>query len=441
MQHTLNISSISESLLNQLSKSVQSIDSNSLEKIVSESFTGFESNYTQIKAANLKMHRMMLSNKIDIKVTVLLDMVARAIGYENHHSLKHNSERMHKKDKDLTFSGSEHPLAKFLMSRESIKTYMKEHGLSMGRFDLTHGKKEVSFVFQSPGQRYIHSMLQRETNIFFKSLGFTPYKNTIKLPLAFRTLDVQPAAELIERYNTLFKPIWIENPSSPGGFEDIARGSILPITFENIYDTGRGFLRVDDYTTDLVYNIVTDALDFAFYNGTDEICIDVAQILINIPKRQRFSFDMPGVTMATLSAVEEKYENDIVRSISESDPDAVIKKHREKTFLFRIQKHQIPFINYIEKYSGQKIGILMREMIDNAIEQNIEKLRAKNRFRFDFDASMDNISKRLCGITHQQLLDRDDDMWHHDMRKTIQHVLSEIIEHIEYVQKAIGRSV
>lgn len=223
MQHTLNISSISESLLNQLSKSGRSIDPEIINKIVAESFTGLESNYPEIKAANLKMHRS-ISAHIDIKLTVLLDMVSKALGYENHHALKHITERTCAKNPDIKFTGSDHPLAKFLLAREEIKNYMHSHGLSMGRFDMTPGEKEVVFMFQSPGQKYMRSALQRKTNIFFKSLGFTPYKNTIQFPIAYRTLDVKPAVDLIERYDILFKPLWIETPSAPGGFEDIDRG-------------------------------------------------------------------------------------------------------------------------------------------------------------------------------------------------------------------------
>lgn len=437
MQHTLNISSISESLLNQLSKSGRSIDPEIINKIVAESFTGLESNYPEIKAANLKMHRS-ISAHIDIKLTVLLDMVSKALGYENHHALKHITERTCAKNPDIKFTGSDHPLAKFLMAREEIKNYMHSHGLSMGRFNLTPGKKEVVFMFQSPGQKYMRSALQRETNVFFKSLGFTPYKNTIQFPIAYRTLDVQPAVDLIERYNILFKPLWIETPSAPGGFEDIDRGSILPITFESIRDTGRGLLRVDDYTTDLVFNIVADALNFAFFDGTDDICIDVAQILINVPKRQRYGCDTGAVTLATLSATEEKYDRDIVQSIADTDPESVIRKHRGKTFLFRLQEYQIPFIIYIEKYTGAKIGTVMREMINGVVDKNIDKIRTGTNFRIDFDAFMESICKKLCGLSHQELLDRDDDMWHHDMRKVIQHVLSEVIEHVGYIQTAIN---
>lgn len=436
MQHTINITSITQSLHKQLINFGQPIELNQLSKITLESFTGFESNYDEIKASNHKMHRQ-LSDFVKIKLTVLLDMTSRALGYENHHSLKHLSMRQQSKRPILTFMGSDHLLAKFLMARQQIKEYMANHGLVADGFHLTGGKKEVSFMFHAPGKRYTRSTLQKETNIFLKSLGFSPYKNTIQFPIAYRTLDVQPAVEIIKQYNILFKPVWIEDPSLPGGYDVIDRGSILPITFEKIYDTGKGLLRVNDYTTDLVFNIVSDALDFAFEFGTDDICIDMIQILINIPKRQRVSYDSVGISMATLSAIENKYESDIIRSIAAATLDEVIQKHKDRTFLFRLDGRQVPFIYFIEKYVGKKIGVIMREMINNAIEKNIVILRTGSKFRFDFDASIDGVCQRLCGLTHQQLLDRDNEMWHHDMRKTIQHIVSEVIEHIELVQEAI----
>lgn len=43
-------------------------------------------------------------------------------------------------------------------------------------------------------------------------------------------------------------------------------------------------------------------------------------------------------------------------------------------------------------------------------------------------------AEQLCGIPYDKLADNDDDLWHHDMRKTIKHLLQEVIEHLELIQ-------
>jgi len=83
-------------LANSLFKQLNAlIEKHLIETYVQESFTGLEVSYEDIKVSNGQLHRF-ISSSIQIKRTVLLDMVAKAMGYENHHSLKSITQRQEK---------------------------------------------------------------------------------------------------------------------------------------------------------------------------------------------------------------------------------------------------------------------------------------------------------------------------------------------------------
>lgn len=83
-------------LADSLSKQLNAlIEKHLIETYVQESFTGLEVSYEDIKASNGQLHRL-ISSSMQIKRTVLLDMVAKAMGYGNHHSMKSDMQRQEK---------------------------------------------------------------------------------------------------------------------------------------------------------------------------------------------------------------------------------------------------------------------------------------------------------------------------------------------------------
>lgn len=96
IMYMIHLAQLTESLYKQLSSlNLALIEQHLIEAYIKESFSGFEVSYEDIKISNGKLHRL-ISSSMQIKRTVLLDMVAKAIGYGNHHAMKNIMQRQEK---------------------------------------------------------------------------------------------------------------------------------------------------------------------------------------------------------------------------------------------------------------------------------------------------------------------------------------------------------
>lgn len=294
MQYTLDLSAIAESISKQLQPLEQSVSVEVLKKLLNQSFYGDETTYEFIKSANGRLHRLLINGSedfdfqkpINIKRTVLLDIIARSLGHENHHAMKSFYEKNTSKLNHEIFEGSEHPLAKLLFNREEIFSFLSRHNIKMGSFGYTGGsKREIRMLLEPYLHSYLGSELQREVNVFFKTLGISTYKNLLLFPIAYIEVDTKPAEEIIKRFKSFFTPLWIEKEN---GYETIYQDTLVSISYERVFGDDRGFLHVDQYTSDMPWKTVTEALSIALTFGEKVFCIDLIQILLNIPIQQRY---------------------------------------------------------------------------------------------------------------------------------------------------------
>lgn len=435
MKHVINIIALAESLHKQLATIGQSITLQTLKQNVSDSFVGSEIIYDDIKVANGKLHKLLSDEALTVKRTVLLDMVAKAIGFENHHSLKHLQEKDVSIKKLSNFVGSDHLLSKFFTMKETISQELQKSGMRFERFFVDHYSKKITLMLYSP-QRYIHSKLQKEMNVFFRSYGFKPYKNLLEFTWAYSPSDPVPAMEIIHRFHAFFRPLWKEGKTN-WDTSSVMIQSILPISYDSIHNIN-DLIIVDGYSTDMPYNTVEAALNCALLSKSDRLWIDLVQILINTPKKQREYHQSDGISVMSLIDIEKYDRENELRELKGSTPKMVLDRYKNKTFLFEVNKFYMPYIQNFEVRMGRDIGSLMRDVVVQFVDQHIDHINTEDFLISDNpDSLMESLCPILSGKSHDELLDNDHIAIDHHTRKAMQVIVYEIIDHIRLIEDAI----
>lgn len=435
MMHVINITALAESLHKQLATIGQSITLQTLKQNISDSFVGSEIIYDDIKVANGKLHKSLSAEALTVKRTVLLDMVAKAIGFENHHSLKHSQEKDVSIKKLSNFVGSDHLLSKFFTMKEIISQELHKNGMRFDRFFVDHYSKKITLMLYSP-RRYIHSKLQKEMNMFFRSYGFKPYKNLLEFTWAYSPSNPVPAMEIIHRFHAFFRPLWKEGKTNLDA-SSVMNQSILPISYNSIHNIN-DLIIVDGYSTDMPYDTVEAALNCALLSKSNRIWIDLVQILLNIPQKEREYSKTDAIPMMSIIDIENYNRENELRKLKASNPKQVLNRYKDKTFLFDIDKFYMPYIRNFEVRMGRDIGSLMRDVVVQFVDKHIDSINTED---FSISDNPDSLMESLCpilsGKSHDELLDNDDVAAEHHTRKAIQAIVYEVINHVRLIEDAI----
>lgn len=437
MMHIINLATLADSLHKQLSTISQPVEKQFLIQQISKSFSGLEISYSDIKVSNGKLHRL-ITPLVEIKRTQLLDMVAKSKGFKNHHAMKQDPEIYQPKQDLLTFEGSDNALAKFFTNKDKILDLFLEKGIKIDGFHINPYSKKIELMFSVPG-KYVRSALQKEMNVFFRDLELLPYKNILEFPWSYSILDTKPAKEIVERFQTFFEPIWKEERN--GSYSSIEQGAILPISFSNI-QTKNDLLIVDGYSTDMLWKIVSSALNCALNVKDDYFWIDLIQILINVPVNKREYKSGHAIRMQSVIDTVKYSQTLDLESLKSDSEQKILELYKNKTFLFHLDNFYMPFINKFEFNLKRSIGSLIKETVIIFVEKHFEAIK-KPTFSISRnpDKLMENLSPILYGKTHEELLDNDHIEDEHNARKAVQIVAYEIIEHIELIEKAIKRNI
>lgn len=433
IMHVINIPALAESLHKQLATIGQAITLQTLKQNVSDSFIGSEIIYDDIKVANGKLHKLLSAEALTVKRTVLLDMVAKAIGFENHHSLKHSQEKDISIKDLLNFAGADHLLSKFFTMKETISQELQKNGMRFDKFKVNVSTNKIELILYTPTS-YMHSKLQQDMNKFFRSNGFKPYKDKLEFLWGYSASDPVPAMGIINRFHAFFRPLWEQGKTNI----DVSSvsGSILPLSYNDIRNID-DLIIVDGYSTDMPFNTVDDALNCALWSKSNRIWIDLVQILLNIPQKEREYSKTDGIPMMSIIDIENYNRENELRELKSSNPKQVLRQYKDKTFLFKVDEFYMPYIRNFELRMGRDIGSLMRDVVVQFVDKHIERINTED---FSISDNPDSLMESLCpilsGKSHDELLDNDDVATDHHTRKAIQVIVYEIIDHIRLIEDA-----
>lgn len=237
-------SQLADSLFKQLNAL---IEKHLIETYIQESFTGLEISYDDIKVSNGQLHRL-ISSSIQIKRTVLLDMVAKAMGYGNHHSMKSIMQRQEKIidlrgrgfewNNNLSFDDfyqNHFCLLRHYTSSALLRSIKKEGLLPVS----LSGVKSSNLDAMSPKNQkdYVH-FVANEDRVYSENAvrvhGGEEIVLTVKVPLIYLEADdygeiyskknIDPKNQLVlyeKLTNDLFRTCRVQHPIAPHYIVDI----------------------------------------------------------------------------------------------------------------------------------------------------------------------------------------------------------------------------
>lgn len=427
MPHVFNFSAMAESIHKQLMNITNSeITQKQIYTSVEKALVVDLLDYNTVKKFNGELHRYLKELDISIGRTILLNIVSKALGYANHHHLKHSFGSPSDTTKETRFIGAEHPLSLFFQERDEIALYLKSKGVSFSAFAFTGGKRELALRLMGISGSYdISSKTHREIASYFESKGILIQRNLLLFPIAYKEENPEIACAIVKKYKAFFYPNWRIRGSK---FESVSVGEILPVSFHDPKVIANDMFAVGDLACDMPWKTTIAVLNTMLFmdGGLKEFDTEILQALIGIKK---LSSSLDTTRLSNKLDIVKREEYLIKKQIGAQSIDEVMKKHRNTNFIFTIKEPERQYVEYIENHTKRSIGKTIRMLTEEIYGQQIT---SRERMAFDFKESMSKKCFELCGISYDELLEHDDKLWHHDMRKTIQHLLMEATKHVEY---------
>lgn len=157
---------------------------------------------------SLKLLAKNLKNILEIQHSKILNLIAKSLGYQNHHSMKASFDKLNSKNFKIQISENDSVLKKlFLIKDEFIKKFGIEKTYILSE---PSNKFEFNFVFNKKGLT-LRSKEKIEINRYLNSYGIEVYKTYISISKIPKDNLIKIAFNILKKYNSFFEPIWYEN--------------------------------------------------------------------------------------------------------------------------------------------------------------------------------------------------------------------------------------
>lgn len=255
--HTLKKDRISDSIINQL----QIKDTVMCNTIADNVNKAFLVDYDSIKLLSKTLKDKLKTLGFETQHSIVLNVISKALGYQNHHSMKVNLEKDYTKSLPIAISENDSVLKRFFS--------IKNEFISKFNFDKTTitDTPDKQYIFQFTYEKdSISSDEKAEIKSYLNSYGIKPYKNTIilaKIPHS-KMLDI--SFNIVKQYRNFFVPIWEEDDDSLKNYKQLHNNwSFISYSNIKIKDV---YLIVDSYSSDMPHHTITNFLSYLFSNGT-----------------------------------------------------------------------------------------------------------------------------------------------------------------------------
>ncbi len=337
---------ISDSIINQL-QIKDSVICNAISDNVNKAVLV---NYDSIKLLSKTLKDKLNLFGYEIQHSVVLNVIAKALGYQNHHSMKAYYETDFFKAAPMVFSENDSMLKRFFS--------IKDEFVNKFNFDRTvvMSYPDKEYVFQFAYYKNSTDEEKLEIKKYLNSYGIKPYKNTITLVKIPHNKLLKIAYQIVKQYRSFFTPIWKENDNSLNNYE-LANTSWPFLSFADI-KIRDAFLMVDSYSTDMPHHVIVDYLNYIFSHGTLKEIEHFENYVYNEYQSNKYDF----LETQLAARVHEWEKNKELCKIVENK-NSYIKQSLERTDLtISIMSYMEPFLKKIEQDNNRTLKDII---IDN----------------------------------------------------------------------------
>lgn len=367
---------ILSTIVNQLniSKNVEK----SLSKVI---FSAHLISYQNIKLLCKSIKSHLDSYDINSKQTQLLNMISKALGYQNHHSLKAHLEPA---TNQLSVEKEDSQFMKFYKINKAFINKFK-----FDEYHITHYIHK-SFEFEVLYQKYgtnSRTKAGREITSYLKDYGIKPYKNTVPL-FKIKFQDLQRVAfNIIKNYQNFFTPVWIETSINLKNYSPILDDWII-VAYSDVSYSTSDFIVVDLYSTDLPWNIIINFIDYVFKFGTLEDVYFMEQCL----KNKEFTKTTREITdLEEVARLNTWQKDKLTHNIDISfEANGLIKSLDVKNHQVVVRDYMLSIIKKIELTTSKKLHEII---IQNCITQFNKKQKYTIEIIYEDIANQFNLKK------------------------------------------------
>jgi len=360
---------ISHSIINQLNLTNQFLISK-INDIVKNAYI---IDYDSIKTLSKEIKKCLKDNGIDIQHSIVLNIISKAIGFQNHHSLKANLENTSKEYIDIDIESDSVLKKIFLLKEEFLNKFKIEQWHISHHVYKGH---QFEILYHKRGMR-LRSKEKTEINKFLKSYGFKPYKNIILLSKIKYDNLRKVAFNILQHYQSFFQPVWHEQDNTLNNYSPLINDWYF-LSYNNIQYKSNDFLLVDSYSTDLPWNIIKNFLDYVFNFGTLE---DIDFFEKCLKEKNYFKSKRNTKTLGELRRINNWEKEQVIKSIVANKEDSIKDTLKNSQFKINVQEYMYPYLKEIESKSSSTIKNIIIDNCDYFLKlknnQKIENIQEK----------------------------------------------------------------
>jgi archaeosine-15-forming tRNA-guanine transglycosylase len=331
-------------------------------------------NYESIKLLSKIIKEYLKNKNIIFQHSKILNILSKSLGYQNHHSLKHNLNNLSINKIEIDID-NDSILKKFFLIK---KEFMNKFNIEQSYIGHFFNRGQVfDFIYHKRGMG-LRSKEKIEINKYLKSYSLKPYKNTILL-CKIKHKDIQTVAfNILQQYRNFFIPIWYENDSNYSGLVDI-----WPILSHSKIEHIHDLILVDSYSSDLHWNIILSFLDYIFNFGT----IEDVEFFENCLKEKDYNkHKRITKTLVEIARIYKWKQEQFLSLLIKNKKDTITETLDNIQYQIIIQEYMRPYIKELESISNKEIKKIIIGYCDNFfnLNKNYNEEDIENKIYLDF---------------------------------------------------------
>jgi predicted nucleic-acid-binding Zn-ribbon protein len=365
---------------------------------------------------SLKLLAKNLKNILEIQHSKILNVIAKSLGYQNHHSMKASFDKLNSKDLKIQINENDSVLKKlFLIKDEFIKKFGIERTYILS---VPSNKFEFNFVFNKKGLT-LRSKEKIEINRYLDSYGIEVYKTYITISKISKDSLIKIAFNILNKYKSFFEPIWYENDDKLNNYIHLTKNwSMLSYTDIKIINNS---LIVDGYSSDLADKVIINFLDYVFHFGT----LKDIEFFENCLKQNTQSFSKNDINkLEDLARVYDWENQQILSSFIKSGTKDIGETLEDINYTISIMEYMRTPLKQIEITNNKTIKEII---IDNCVYfYNLGNKYNKNIIKEKLFIELLKKEKKDYFDIMEDIEDTDIYLTHHNICNSIEKITDEI---------------
>lgn len=329
-------------------------------------------NYEDIKLMSKSLKPYLTKDERPIKHSEVINVLSKALGYKNQHSLvKHFQNKTTIKidiEKDSV-------IKKMVLLKDDFINQFGIDSWNIGFFPHKH--YEFNFIYQQYEREHPRKT-KIEINNYLRAYGINPYKNCILICRIKYGNDIQRIAfNILKYYKAFFTPTWYEQNLTMNNYRSVSTEWAL-LSYRDIKSV-QGYLLVDNYSTDLFWNIVIDFFNYIFHSGD----LEAIELLEKWSNGEDYQRETNARSYSELSRLYKYESYKIKQHLLKSRKQSISEALESMNYEIHIMPYMLQHFKEFEQNSKQTIKEILIANCDYFVNRDYTDETIMNKLFLD----------------------------------------------------------